>query len=413
MCRTLMALLCASVCLPSSQAAEGRYDYRQILNEVSRNSDASPADKQLWRSYLDKASGVPIDKTREMFRDAAAEFNVPRVLLEAIGYLENNWIQVGPSIDRGWGIMHLVENDYCDTLGEAAELLRVDRQILKDDPRQNIRGAAALLAAYARQPVFPSDARTNAAPPSSLEDWFPAAARFSGLISRELRNQQARRYFSIIKRGARELNVLNNVVEVRPESVNISDIVQTGDSQPDGAAAAPDYPAAKAAFTRNNFNRGRNGIKTDTWVVHWMGVGTYAGAISWFHNPSANASAHFCIRNSDGEITQVVGVNDTAWHTGAPNGWSNNERSIGVEHEATATHPEWWNSEPMLNAAAKLTRFFCDRYGIQPEHHDGVHTGGIVGHKQMPGVVEYSNTDCPGPIPWDVLIGKILQNPQN
>jgi len=69
--------------------------------------------------------------------------------LKVIGKIENNWTQVVPSIDRGWGIMHLVENDYCNTLLEASDLIGISKQILKDDQFQNIRGAAALLAKYA------------------------------------------------------------------------------------------------------------------------------------------------------------------------------------------------------------------------------------------------------------------------
>ncbi len=392
MCRLFGLLLCVSANLSALQAAETGYDYRKILSEVSRNSDASPEDKRLWRSYLDKASGVTIEETRGMFRDAAVEFNVPQILLEAIGYLENNWIQIGPSLDRGWGIMHLVENNYCNTLGEAAALIGVDPQVLKDDPRQNIRGAAALLAVYAGQVT---------STPESMDGWFQAASKFSGLISQELRDQQARSYFSIVEKGVNERTVFNSVLEIRSGRINSARIKPPAGVSRYGRSG--EYPEAKSNLTPNNHNWGRD-AKVDTWVNHWMGVGTYAGAISWFHNPSAKASAHFCIRHDDGEITQVVSVEDTAWHAGGKGVSYNNDRSIGVEHEATVTHPEWWNSEPMLNASARLTRFFGDKYGIRLEHQDGVHTGGIVGHSQMPG----TNTDCAGNIPWPVLMEKIL-----
>ncbi|HOW89554.1 MAG TPA: peptidoglycan recognition family protein, partial [Elusimicrobiales bacterium] len=350
--------------------------------------------------------------------------------------------QIGPSIDRGWGIMHLVDNDYCQTLSEASSLLGLDPQVLKDDPRQNIRGAAVLLAAYAREasavpgpvrvPAAPSgalaaelwDLRPEGAPvpavpepaPAgerdampSLEDWFPAVSRFSGLRTRELRDLQARNYFRIITSGVEEKNVFNQTVKIEPSGVDLGAI----GALPAGAlqARSQDYPPALSNISPNNFTYGRGGQRVDTIVEHWMGVGTYAGAISWFHDPRANASAHFCIRHDDGEVTQVVRVNDTAWYSGCQScPWTNNARSIGVEHEATVTHPEWWNSEPMLDASAALSAFFAQKYAIPLSHPQGMGAvGGIIGHNQVPGCDPGSgcHTDCPGNLPWDVLMKKI------
>ncbi len=49
---------------------------------------------------------------REYFIEAAKEFDVPSDLLMAIGQVETNWTQIGPGVDYGWGVMHLVENPY-------------------------------------------------------------------------------------------------------------------------------------------------------------------------------------------------------------------------------------------------------------------------------------------------------------
>ncbi|MDD2716924.1 MAG: N-acetylmuramoyl-L-alanine amidase [Candidatus Wallbacteria bacterium] len=382
--KNFVLLCCVLMCLSVLKASE--YDYRQVVAEVLDKSEASPEDAQLWVSYLQKASNVTVDDTLIMFREAAAEFSVPEILLEAIGYVENNWTQIGPTIDRGWGVMHLVENNYCDTLGEAAKLLNVERQVLKDDARQNIRGAAALLAFYAKE----------SGTTSSIEDWFQAVSRFSGLINQDLRDYQAYNYFTILKNGIEEFNIFNQKVEVRANpSLDLSKIRPRS---MDTRATSVDYPDAKAAFTPYNHVDGRS-HSIDTWVVHYISEGTYAGAISWFNNPDAKVSAHFCIRHTDGEITQVVKVGDTGWHCGASNGQSNNQRSIGIEHEVTVAHPEWWDSQPQLQGSAKLTRFFCDKYGIQIRHA----FPGIVGHKEMPGC----NTDCPANCPWDTLMGLI------
>src|SRR5690348_13346624 len=45
--------------------------------------------------------------------------------------------------------------------------------------------------------------------------------------------------------------------------------------------------------------------------------GSYAGTISWFQNCSAQVSAHYVLRSSDGQITQMVADANKAWHIGS------------------------------------------------------------------------------------------------
>lgn len=367
-------------------------DYLERASDMLNYTGAEDEDEKMWMHYLSLNASYKVETIDSFFSSAAQEFKVPVQLLKVIGYLENNWVQIGPSIDRGWGIMHLVENDYCDTLGEAAKLIQSDKQALKDDPEQNIRGAAALIAHYARQLKIV---------PQRMEDWFPAISRFSGLATQELRDQQAYRYYSILKNGVRELNIYDQEVKISAEKG-----LQIESLRPVPAAdrASVDYPGAKASITKYNFTSGRS-HDIDTWVVHYIGVGTYAGAISWFNNSKAKASAHFCIRQTDGEITQVVRTGDTAWHCGAKlgPGKKNNQRSIGIEHEATVSHPEWWKSEAMLKESAKLTSYFCKQYDIPKKHS----FPGIIGHLEMPDC----STDCPGACPWDQLMEYITGEP--
>lgn len=148
--------------------------------------------------------------TRKYFELAAAEFDVPIVLLMVIGQVENNWVQVGPTLNQGWGIMHLVENSYCNTLEEAAQLLGVTKQILKDDAQQNIRGAAALLAKYAGKKRH---SRIR------LENWFSAAAQFSGLGDPDLRNRQAENYFEVMRNGVTAKTVWGEEITIEAQEI--------------------------------------------------------------------------------------------------------------------------------------------------------------------------------------------------
>ena len=123
----------------------------------------------------------------------------------------------------------------------------------------------------------------------------------------------------------------------------------------------------------------------DTLIIHDT-EGSYASAISWFQNPSAGASAHYVVRSSDGQITQVVREADTAYQAG---NWDYNVRAIGIEHEGFMNQQGWY-TEAMYQSSAALARSITERYGIKK---DRAH---IIGHYQVP---NQSHVD-PGPY-WD------------
>jgi len=352
-----------------------------VASQTNKNVHAGNEDQQ-WATYFNRPH-PNVATLEKYFKNAAKEFGVPAELLMAIGQVENNWTQVGPSIDQGWGIMHLVDNSYCSTLREAAALLKLDPQQLKDNARQNIRGAAALIKKYGGNKKH-----------KKTEDWFEAAKKFSGLINEDLREQQALRYYEVLKNGAEAPTVWDETITIAPHpQINVDSKI-TKKTTP---AKSSDYSPAVSSFISCNYTSGRGGVDIDTWVHHYVGVGTYAGAISWFHNCDAEASAHFVIRSSDGQITQCVAVADKAWHCGASGYPLNNSRSIGVEHEATASNPSLWNSTPMLQASATMVCYFADLYDIPASFHN---SPGICGHQDMPG----TNTSCPGAMPWTTWI---------
>ncbi len=377
-------LLCFSMIITSilySQTKSEHVDHvlETVLDHVDHGHHHSD-DYHLWERYL-KRSHPNVAAVSSYFELASAEFGVPVELLKVIGQIENNWTQVGPSIDRGWGTMHLVENDYCNTLQGASDLLGVSKQTLKDDLFQNIRGAAGMLATFAGP---------NKASFTRIEDWFDAAKQFSGLISEELRYQQAQRYFETLKKGITSTTIWGEKVVIKPmPKIDISHHKPPTSSNQKETA---DYGPALANFTSCGFTSFRN-TSIDTWVNHWIGVGTYAGAISWFNNCSqnGNSSAHFVIRASDGQITQVVRVAHTAWHAGA-SGYNNNHRSIGIEHEATTTNPGNWNDPDMLAASGTMACHFSNVYSIPKTYS----LPGVRGHNDMPG----TSTACPGTINW-------------
>lgn len=68
-------------------------------------------------------------------------------------------------------------------------------------------------------------------------------------------------------------------------------------------------------------------------IMHYTAGTTAAGAINWFQNPEASASAHLVI-DRDGSVTQMVPFNRVAWHAGRST-WVGltglNAFSIGIE----------------------------------------------------------------------------------
>ena len=347
---TLTFLLCALAHPALSAVSEHfvAHDQRLVASffALSRhetgqcdNASCSFKHADLWREQLSRPH--PDVATLKMyFAEAGKEFGVPAPLLEAIGQVENNWTQIGPSIDQGWGIMHLVENNYCDTLGDAAALLKIERQILKDDARQNIRGAAALLAKFAGE---------GRGETKTLEQWFESAKRFSGLISDEIRELQARRYYEVLREGVTTSTLWGETVRIvaRKEISAPGYLLKNSSIDQSASEGAPlsiaaesnsdinpmsiDYGPALTSIAPNcNWGAGRS-QSIDTWVNHWVGVGTYAGAISWFHtcpgtgvgqrgiNPNTGtpygaSSAHFVIRASDGQIEWCPHLKATKRH---------------------------------------------------------------------------------------------------
>lgn len=152
------------------------------------------------------------------------------------------------------------------------------------------------------------------------------------------------------------------------------------------AEAAPPswYPALRwLPAAPANYTSGRAGQAITAIVIHAT-EGPYAGALSWFRDPSSGVSAHYLVRASDGEITQTVAEADTAFHV---RGF--NRGSIGIEHEFDPAHGIEY-TDALYRSSATLVCAIARRYGITP---DRAH---ILGHSEIAGT-DHSD---PGPT-WD------------
>lgn len=312
---------------------------------------------------------------------AADEYGVPRPLLLALAWVESRASMNGgePSVDGAYGLFHLVAGEAAadprgrhraQSLVLAARLTGLSAEALRTDPLANARGGAALLRAemdalLARYP----DLRDE-----RLGDWFEAVMRASGVEDARLADGFASQVYRLLRDGLSAADGQGGVLRLLPQEFSLSgraiwaELSQdlSGQYCPNGACVAF-KPAA-------NFWTGRSGNPITTVVIHDM-EGYYASTIAYFQDPSTQASAHYCIRSSDGDVTQQVKHEDAAWHAG--NG-DVNRHSIGIEHEGFAAQGKTWFTEAMYRSSAALVRWLADTYAIP---RDRAH---IIGHYEVP-----------------------------
>lgn len=320
------------------------------------------------------------------FSKAAAEYDVPRDLLVAVGYGETHLDAHGgrPSQANGYGVMHLVSQPEHRTLERAATLTGESVAGLKKDTTANIRGGAAVLRAVADEQGL------DAADRDSLARWYPVAAEYGAATNDRTARLYADTAYDLLNKGLRAQAAGNEQIlvearEVTPDRGKYASIASGL------GTLSEDYPAALwVPASTSNYQSGRTAAISKV-VVH-VTQGSYAGSISWFQNPASQVSAHYVIRSSDGEVTQTVRDANTAWHAR-----SANPSSIGIEHEGFVADPSWF-TDSMYRSSAALTRHLTAKYGIPRTR------AGIVGHSEVPG---NDHTD-PGPNwNWDYYMSLV------
>ena len=317
------------------------------------------------------------------FASAAERYDVPRDVLAAVGYGETHFDgHAGkPSQANGYGVMHLVSNPSRHTLEQAADLTGEPVAKLRRNTDANIRGGAAVLRAYADRLGLDADERAD------VDAWYPALTKYSGAKGATAR-LYADTVYSFLKKGIKAKTPGGERVTVSAQSV---DPRKAGAPKGGAGTQSEDYPDAKwVPADGNNFASGR--AETLNKIVIHVTQGSYAGSISWFQNPEAQVSAHYVVRSSDGEVTQMVRDADTAYHAR-----SANASSLGIEHEGYVDDPSWF-TDAMYRSSAALTRHLADTHGIPKDREH------IIGHSEAPG---NDHTD-PGPNwDWDKYMGLV------
>ncbi len=340
----------------------------------------------------------------DAFQAAATAHDVPRDLLVALAYSQTRFDEPMEGEHehggiRGLGIMDLgagspaVGPDVTRSaarLGATVEDVATDRALNIEVSASELRFEADRL----------EEERGIAI--ERIDDWVEVVGWYSGSEDGGAQRSYARQVYRWIEGGLRERDPVDNrwiVIPSRELDIPLLDLAAVSGGAGDSALADNVVSAATCNYT--NASRGSSSI--DMVVVH-TAQGSYSGTYNWFQNCSAGASAHYVLRASDGEITQMVTEADTAWHAGDS---GTNARSVSIELEGYIEDPDRWFTDAAYTSLASLIADISARQGIAV---DRTH---IIGHMEVPGCSypdgggRSCHTDPGSGFDWDELIGRL------
>ncbi len=281
------------------------------------------------------------------------------------------------------GLLGLTE----DKLALGAELAGVSIADIEREPGLNVDAGAAVLSRL-RDELAPE------APDATITaDWWPVVVAWPELGEAWLDHAFAMDVFRTLQLGLEAESGFGESVTIparRIPGLHAVDYIAPPEDD-DEARATIGYPGRfrfHGAHSSNQSARSGGTSSIERVVLHTT-EGSYNGAISWFRTSSSNVSAHYVLRKSDGQVTQMVSDDRRAWHA-----CQNNADTIGIEHEGAAFNASTWTSA-MLDSSARLTAWLVTEYNIPIDRNH------IVGH----GEIQPSNCSGrsdPGPyFPWD------------
>ena len=314
--------------------------------------------------------------------EVAAYYDVPVDLLLVMGYISSSWTEADPhhgECTPSFGPLGLSEAQVL----EAAGLTGLTAESIRRDAESGLVAGAALISELRDAHAPDAEGRfLNAR-------WWDVVAQWIGSGNEGVDALYSWDVFATLQRGLDFSTPSGEAVVVAPymlpglQDIDMPEIPGTSD-----AREIHGYPG-RARFTpasSSNYSGRSGGLAAiDSVIIHTV-EGSYAGAISWFRNPGSDVSAHYVVRKSDGEVTQMVHDDKKAWHAG-----SYNRRSIGIEHEGHAASPGTW-TDAMLESSARLGAWLSNTYNIP------VNRSHFLGHSEIPGAYK---SDPGAHFPWD------------
>ena len=331
----------------------------------------------------------PNNQFEKHFEEAYNTYpSIPRGILESIAYTKTHIQHIEPEygipsctgLPHHFGVMGLVENGknyFRNSLEKVAEISKYSAEDIKNNPRINILAFAKAynelleINILKNEPIQKqlkvidelSEIPNNQNSANNFAFDTQVYSIFKNLLEpkfQEAYNLPKYEFNLEEVFGAENFKILNSTnVLINNERINgqryNSNYSRLAPPCNDVSGSFP-YAILSAAADASNYSS-RSGTTITHVTIHTM-QGSYAGAISWFQNPSANVSAHYNMRASDGQITQSVCEIDKAWHVS-----NSNPYAVGIEHEGYIDDPTWYTSV-MYQKSAVLTKDIAARNGI-------------------------------------------------
>lgn len=358
---------------------------------------------------------------------------VPRPLLEALAYSASHGQNLQPETEYElheapgrYGLFALVEDGKGYFFNNLQAVCRAGN-ITPDTYKRSTADQIMAVAAYLEQHCQLMNART-------LEQMAPVLTALSEIPMQGSVNAFARAsalydVYQYLNKGVASGRLVFAGKRLNPEawftpdtyrlvtapSVVIKNEQVTG---PDGTVMQQDETGLAAGTATTDYipaiwvaspNYSARSLAISAVTIHTT-QGSYAGSISWFQNTASSVSAHYVLRSSDGQVTQMVREVNKAWHVGSENSYT-----IGLEHEGFVNDASWYTTA-MYNSSADLVRDICGDNAIDPTTcYSGPASSGtnllstaikIKGHQHFP---NQTHTD-PG-INWNWALYYSLINP--
>lgn len=314
---------------------------------------------------------------------------IPKGMLEAVAFcntriehITHDSLTAESCIDipKAYGVMGLTldgKNYFRENLKLVSELSGIDELTIVSNPRMNILAYAKAYSSLVNLMKITSDnpekhvqvlvALSELPFNGNLQDDYALNTQLYSILN-FLNTPEHQSNYNF---PPYQINLISVFGEENYKVLSSSSIVITGKSiknkngdnyqksQIPNQVLSSNYGPAIWNPTSCNYSS-RSGTSISAVTIHTT-QGSYAGTISWFKNCSAQVSAHYVVRSSDGQITQMVLEINKAWHVG-----NHNPYTIGIEHEGYVNNAAWYTNA-MYVGSANLVKDIClSGYGIAP-----------------------------------------------
>lgn len=305
---------------------------------------------------------------------------IPRGFLEAYSYHNTRITRLQPGHDHEscsgmpsyHGVMGMIldgKGYFNNNLPYIASLQMSDPQQLLNSPAEEIRHFA-----HAYHHILAQEGKLQATSAEKLPlmlalSEIPQDGKPGNVYAREamlfewikfLRHKTAATTygFPVYTFTAEELLGTNSAIHNSPQVFfNDNQVWDASGNVLDITKSADYAPAIWSPIPTCNYSS-RSGTAISAVTIHTV-QGSYAGCISWFNNCSAGVSAHYVLRSSDGQVTQMVAESSKAWHVGTENPYT-----IGLEHEGYINNAAWYTTAMYQSSANLVKDIVASGYGI-------------------------------------------------